>query len=78
MREIVYKLDEAKSRAEKLKGIQVRFKINKGRNKFVFLDGAIEDVFPAVFTVRAGEDIKTFPYSDLLTKNVRIFPLNKE
>ncbi len=75
MREIVYRLDEAKLRAEKLKGIKVRFKINKGRNKFVFLDGTIEDVFPAVFTVRAENEIKTFPYSDLLTKNVRIFPI---
>lgn len=75
MREIVYKMDDVKRRAEKLKGVKVKFKINRGRNKFVFREGEIEDVFPAVFTFRTGEELITFSYSDLLTKNVRIYPV---
>ncbi len=77
MREIIYKIDEAKKRAERLKGVKVRFKIHKGRNKFVCREGEIEDTFPAVFTFVTDGETLTFSYSDLLTKNVRIFPLQE-
>ena len=75
MREAVYKMDEAKRRAERLKGITVRLKINKGRNKFVERIGEIVDLYPAVFSFRSGEETTTFSYSDLLTKIVRIYPV---
>ena len=74
MREIIYGLDQVKRRAERLKGIPVRIRINKGRNKFVIKEGQIADVFPAVFTFCTGEENFTFSYSDLLTKVVKIFP----
>ncbi len=77
MREIVYQLEHVKRRAERLKGVFVRIRINKGRNKYVEKEGEISDVFPAVFTFSSGEETLTFSYSDLLTKNVKIFPAEK-
>lgn len=74
MREIVYGLEYAKSRAERLKGKTVRIKINKGRNKFVEKVGCVQDLFPAIFTFVSGSETLTFSYSDLLTKMVKIFP----
>ncbi|MBQ2714030.1 MAG: Veg family protein [Clostridia bacterium] len=77
MREVVLKMDEAKRRAERLKGVTVRLKINKGRNKFIERIGEIEDLYPAVFSFRSGEEVSTFSYSDLLTKIVRIYPVEE-
>lgn len=74
MREIVYGLEQAKKRAERLKGIAVRIKINKGRNKFIERYGEIADTHPAVFTFLSDGETLTFSYSDLLTKSVKIFP----
>lgn len=76
MREIVYKMDEAKRRAERLKGIKVKLKIHKGRNKYVYREGVISDVYPAVFSFLSDGDTLTFSYSDLLTKQIKIFPSN--
>ncbi|MBR7110588.1 MAG: Veg family protein [Clostridia bacterium] len=75
MREIVYGLEHAKRRAERLQGLTVRIKVNKGRNKFVEKVGKIVDLFPAVFTFVAEDENFTFSYSDLLTKMVKIFPV---
>ena len=75
MREIVYGLEHAKRRAERLKGLTVRIRINKGRNKFVEKVGEIVDIFPAVFTFCSDKENFTFSYSDLLTKMVKIFPV---
>lgn len=75
MREIVYGLDYAKRRAERLKGMLVRIRINKGRNKYIERRGEIADLFPAVFTFFSENETLTFSYSDLLTKKVKIFPI---
>ncbi len=75
MREVVYGLEQARRRAERLRGVSVRIRINKGRNKFVERCGHVEDVFPAVFTFSSEGETLTFSYSDLLTKMVKIFPL---
>lgn len=74
MREVVYKMDEAKKRAERLKGMKVRLKIHKGRNKYVYREGEISDVYPAVFSFLSDGETLTFSYSDLLTKQIKIFP----
>ena len=75
MREIVYGLEHAKRRAERLRGVLVRIRINKGRNKFIDKTGKICDLFPAVFTFCSENETLTFSYSDLLTKMVKIFPI---
>ncbi len=75
MREIVYGLEHARRRAERLQGKTVRIRINRGRNKFVEKVGEIVDLFPAVFTFSAENENFTFSYSDLLTKIVKIFPV---
>ena len=74
MREIVYKMDEAKRRAERLKGVKVKLKIHKGRNRYIYREGEICAVYPAVFSFLSDGETLTFSYSDLLTKQIKIFP----
>jgi len=74
MREIRHEMKATMQRIGKLKDMPVRLQINKGRNKFVQVDGTIRDTYPAVFTFVSGADVQTYSYSDVLTKNIRIFP----
>ena len=78
MREVIYKMDEAKRRAERLKGIKVKLKIHKGRNKYIYRTGEICDVYPAVFSFMSDGETLTFSYSDLLTKQIRICPFDNQ
>lgn len=78
MREVVYKMDEAKKRAERLKGIKVKLKIHKGRNKYIYRVGEISEVYPAVFSFLSEGETLTFSYSDLLTKQIKIFPSTEQ
>lgn len=68
---------QTKERVRRLQGVDVRLKVNRGRNNFVNVQGRVKELYPAVFTFEA-EDTKspilTFSYVDVLTKNVRIFP----
>lgn len=70
-------MDVAKKRAKLLCGQNVRLKVNEGRNRFVFYEGAIDKLYPSVFTfkcVLCGEErTLSFSYVDILTKKVRIF-----
>lgn len=69
-------LDWAKKRVQTLAGRNIILKVNKGRNKFITFNGMIESVYPSVFTVKTEDDtqIKSYSYSDVLTKTVRFFP----
>lgn len=76
MREIILKIDEVKRRVGMIVGQPMTFEINRGRNKFVKFDGYVQDAYPAIFTVRClmeGEDeLQSFSYNDILTRNVKI------
>ncbi len=76
MREIILKIDEVKRRVGMIVGKPMTFEINRGRNKFVKFDGYVQDAYPAIFTVRCmveGEDeLQSYSYNDILTRNVRI------
>lgn len=69
-------LDWAKKRVQTLAGRNIILKVNKGRNKFITFNGMIESVYPSVFTVKTDDDtqVKSYSYSDVLTKTVRFFP----
>lgn len=69
-------LDWAKKRVQTLAGRNIILKVNKGRNKFITFNGMIESVYPSVFTVKTEDDtqVKSYSYSDVLTKTVRFFP----
>lgn len=76
MREIILKIDEVKRRVGMIVGQPMTFEINRGRNKFVKFEGYVQDAYPAIFTVRClmeGEDeLQSFSYNDILTRNVKI------
>jgi len=67
-----YNLDDAKNYVAKIRGMELFFRVNTGRNKIVEFVGRVENTYASVFTVRSEENIiKTYPYSDVLTGNVR-------
>ncbi len=76
MREIKHEIGFAKERVEKLKGIPVRLRVNRGRNKTSDYIGEIRDNYAAVFTFRTKDELMTFSYNDLLTKNILIFKVD--
>ena len=72
--DIYSELEQIKKRVELLKGINVLIKVNEGRNKIIDYVGKVESVYPSVFTFKTeDENIKTFPYADVLTKNIKFF-----
>lgn len=80
MREIVKNMDSVKERIKRLQGVELKLLINRGRNKFVEVDGVIENVYPNIFTVKAEEadtPVMTFSYSDVMTKNIRFYKRNQ-
>ena len=76
MREIIKHIDEVKRRVGLIVGQPVTIDVNKGRNKFVKFDGYIQDAYPAIFTVRCmiegEEELLSYSYNDILTRNVKI------
>ncbi len=51
------------------------FRINRGRNRFQYFSGVVEDIYPNIFTIRTDDEIQpvlSFSYNDLLTKNVQV------
>lgn len=55
-----------------LRGKDVFVKVNVGRNKYEYYEGRIENVYNNIFTVRVFELIKSFTFSDVLTKDVQL------
>lgn len=80
MREAGRNLDLAKRRVELLKGTTVILRVNEGRNRINRYKGAVEEIYPSVFTFRVEEEdlIKTFSYSEVQTKNVKFLRPNAE
>ena len=65
-------LDKIKLYIKSLVGKSVRFKVNIGRNKVERYDGVIYKMYPSVFTAHINGIMKSFTYSDVLTKLVQI------
>ena len=65
-------LNKEKARIKSLLNKQVRLRVNVGRNKFEYYNGIIVEMYDSIFTVLVNGIIKSFSYSDLLTKNVLI------
>ncbi len=51
-------------------GKKVMAKVDVGRNKFEYHEGIILNVYPFLFTLKVGNEIKSFSYADVLTKNI--------
>ncbi len=59
-----------------LKGKSLIFKVNIGRNKSEKFEGIIENLYPSLFTVRTNGILKSFTYSDVLTKDLVFKEIN--
>lgn len=57
-----------------MKGMSIKLKVNRGRNRIEVIEGHIENAYPSIFTVRStcGE-ISSFSYSDILSKNILFY-----
>ena len=76
------KLDLIKKKIELLKGRMIKIKVNEGRNKFVYYNGYIDNLYPSIFTIKTilyGEERTiSFSYVNVLSKMVKFYPLDKE
>ena len=54
-------------------GTKVFVEYNIGRNKIEKYEGTIESLYNAVFLIKVREETKSFSYSDLITKTVKIY-----
>ena len=61
-----------KNRIINLKDYKLKIRINLGRNKYEYLEGKIDKIHSNLFTVTTNKGIKSFTYSDIITKAVII------
>ena len=65
-------LQDIKKQLLTYKGKSINIIANRGRNKIEKFAGTIENIYPAVFTIKTEENCKTYSYSDVLCGNVKI------
>ena len=53
-------------------GKRVSVKVNVGRNKFEKFEGVVERVYPSLFTIYSNNLVKSYSYSDVVTKTIVI------
>ena len=63
-------IEKIRLEISKYKGKEVFLKINIGRNRYENIIGVVQDIYPYLFTVKVNDDLKTFSYVDIKTKNV--------
>ncbi len=61
-------IDKIKNQIIKLRDKRLKVKINIGRNKHEYYDGYIKEIYPNLFTIETSKGIKSFTYSDVVTK----------
>ncbi|MBQ4263431.1 MAG: Veg family protein [Bacilli bacterium] len=63
-------LELTKEKVKTLLNKKIKIKVNIGRNKHEYYEGYIEKLHPNIFTIKTNQGIKSFTYTDVLTKNV--------
>jgi len=61
-----------KDEIEKIVGKKVIAKVNIGRNKYEVYEGIIDKVYPFLFILKLNNEVKSFSYADILTKDIVI------
>ena len=77
MRQVKKSIDYIKKAIAQLKGKELSFVVNKGRNKFVTFDGKVVDAYDSIFTIVSTDnsnELFTFSYNDVACKTIRILP----
>ena len=68
-------IQDVKEKVEELKGQDVQFRINKGRNKIMELKAVIDQVYPSMFVIKPQKytdlDKTSYSYSDVLCGDIR-------
>lgn len=68
-------IDVVKKQIFEIKDKEIIFRLNKGRNRFITLQGKINNTYPSIFTILTktddGMDIISCSYSDVLTGNIK-------
>ena len=65
-----------KNKIINLKNNKLKIKVNLGRNKYEYLEGYIDKIHPNLFTIKTNKGIKSYTYSDIITKMVVINKFN--
>ncbi|MDD2180801.1 MAG: Veg family protein [Bacilli bacterium] len=65
-------IDDVKAKLSKHVGNKVTINYNLGRNKFEQYDAIIKEMYNYVFIVELDNEIKSFSYSDVITKTIKI------
>lgn len=63
-------IELTKEKVKTLINRKIKIKVNIGRNKHEYYEGYIEKLHPNIFTIKTNQGIKSFTYTDVLTKNV--------
>lgn len=63
-------IELTKEKVKTLLNKKIKIKVNIGRNKHEYYEGYIEKLHPNIFTIKTNQGIKSFTYTDVLTKNV--------
>jgi uncharacterized protein Veg len=74
MREIKQDIPGTIDKLRQIKGLNIRLRVNRGRNRIEELEGMIENTYPSIFTLRtAGGEIFTFSYADVINRNILFY-----
>lgn len=63
-------IQKIKNEVSNMVGQKVLAKIDVGRNKYEYIEGIINGIYPFLFTIKTKNETKSFSYSDILTKNI--------
>lgn len=55
-----------------MEDLKIVIRVNLGRNKYEYYEGYITKMHPNIFMVSTDKGIKSFSYSDVLTKAVSL------
>ncbi len=61
-----------KTDIKRIVGKKVVAKVNVGRNKYEVYEGIIEKAYPFLFILKLNNEVKSFSYADILTKDIII------
>ena len=65
-------INKIKDKVIELANSKIKIKVNMGRNKYEYYEGKIDKIHPNLFTVKTDNGIKSFTFTDVLTKAVII------
>lgn len=63
-------IEKIKKQIEENIGKTVEVKLNIGRNKYEYFIGEISEIYPFLFIIKKENELKSFSYSDVLTKTL--------